>query len=95
MSFSIQEVAELLKQAKENKKPYVFFTGAGCSISAGVPSATGLIKEIRQQFRIQVNKIDHEQDRYNYGKYMSALDKDERRRLLKPHIIENKKINWA
>lgn len=26
---------------------------------------------------------------------MSALDKDERRRLLKPHIIENKKINWA
>lgn len=48
MSFSIQEVAELLKQAKENKKPYVFFTGAGCSISAGVPSATGLIEEIRQ-----------------------------------------------
>lgn len=95
MSFSIQEVAELLKQAKENKKPYVFFTGAGCSISAGVPSATGLIKEICQQFRIQVNKIDHDQDRYNYGKYMSALDKDERRQLLKPHIIENKKINWA
>lgn len=95
MSFSIQEVAELLKQAKENKKPYVFFTGAGCSISAGVPSATGLIKEIRQQFRIQVKNLDHDQDRYNYGKYMSALDKDERRRLLKPHIIENKKINWA
>lgn len=95
MSFSIKEVAELLKQAKENKKPYVFFTGAGCSISAGVPSATGLIEEIRSQFPIQVKNIDHDKDRYNYGKYMSALDKDERRRLLKPHIIDNKHINWA
>ena len=95
MSFTVQEVAKLLKQAKENEKPYVFFTGAGCSISAGVPSATGLIEEIRKQFSIQVKNIDHEKDKYNYGKYMSALDKDERRRLLKPHIIDNKKINWA
>lgn len=95
MSFSIKEVAELLKQAKDNEKPYVFFTGAGCSISAGVPSATGLIEEIRSQFPIQVKNIDHNKDRYNYGKYMSALDKDERRRLLKPHIIDNKHINWA
>lgn len=95
MSFSVQEVAQLLKQAKENEKPYVFFTGAGCSISAGVPSATGLIKEIRTQFPIQVKNIDHEKDQFNYGKYMSVLDKDERRRLLKPHIIDNKNINWA
>lgn len=95
MSFSVQEVAQLLKQAKENEKPYVFFTGAGCSISAGVPSATGLIEEIRKQFPIQVKNIDHEKDQFNYGKYMSVLDKDERRRLLKPHIIDNKNINWA
>lgn len=95
MSFTAQEVAQLLKQAKENKKPYVFFTGAGCSVQADVPSATGLIQEIREKFPIQVKNIDHEKDKYNYGKYMSALDKDERRRLLKPHIIDNKKINWA
>ena len=95
MSFCVQEVAQLLKQAKENEKPYVFFTGAGCSISAGVPSATGLIEEIRSKFPIQVKTIDHEKDQYNYGKYMSVLDKDERRRLLKPHILDNKKINWA
>ncbi len=95
MSFTVQEVAQLLKQAKENEKPYVFFTGAGCSISAGVPSATGLIEEIRTQFPIQVKNIDHVKDQYNYGKYMSALDKDERRRLLKPYIIQNKNINWA
>ncbi|MEG0030367.1 TPR end-of-group domain-containing protein [Acinetobacter sp.] len=95
MSFNVQEVAQLLKQAKENKKPYVFFTGAGCSVKADVPSATGLIQEICDKFPIQVKNIDPEKDKYNYGKYMSALDKDERRRLLKPHIIDNKKINWA
>ena len=95
MSFSVQEVAQLLKQAKENKKPYIFFTGAGCSISAGVPSAAGLIEEITTQFPIQVKNIDHKRDKFNYGKYMSVLDKDERRRLLKPHIIDNKNINWA
>lgn len=95
MSFTVQEVAQLLKQAKENEKPYVFFTGAGCSVKADVPSATGLIQEICKKFPIQVKNIDREKDKYNYGKYMSALDKDERRRLLKPHIIDNKKINWA
>lgn len=95
MSFTVQEVAQLLKQAKENEKPYVFFTGAGCSISAGVPSATGLIEEIRSRYPIQVKNIDHAKDQYNYGKYMSVLDKDERRRLLKPHILDNKNINWA
>lgn len=95
MSFSVQEVAQLLKKAKENEKPYVFFTGAGCSIKADVPSATGLIKEICKKFPIQVKKLDPEKDKYNYGKYMSALDKAERRQLLKPHIIDNNKINWA
>ncbi|OTG82664.1 hypothetical protein B9T33_04235 [Acinetobacter sp. ANC 5054] len=95
MSFTVQEVAQLLKQSKENKKPYVFFTGAGCSVKADVPSATGLIQEIHEKFPLQVKNINHEKDKYNYGKYMSALDKDERRRLLKPHIIYNKKINWA
>lgn len=95
MSFTVQEVAQLIKQAKENEKPYVFFTGAGCSIKANVPSATGLIQEICEKFPIQVKNLNHEEDKYNYGKYMSALDKDERRRLLKPHIIDNKKINWA
>lgn len=95
MSFTVQEVAQLLKQAKENEKPYVFFTGAGCSVKADVPSATGLIQEICEKFPIQVKKLDPEKDKYNYGKYMSALDKAERRQLLKPHIIDNKKINWA
>lgn len=95
MSFNVQEVAQLLKQAKENKKPYVFFTGAGCSMKADVPTATKLIQEICEKFPIQVKNIDREKDKYNYGKYMSALDKDERRRLLKPHIIDNNKINWA
>lgn len=95
MSFTVQEVAQLLKQAKENEKPYVFFTGAGCSVKADVPSATGLIKEICEKFPIQIRNLDPEKDKYNYGKYMSALDKDERRRLLKPHIVDNKKINWA
>ncbi|MCJ8160316.1 SIR2 family protein [Acinetobacter zhairhuonensis] len=95
MSFNVQEVAQLLKQAKENEKPYVFFTGAGCSVKADVPTATALIQEICKKFPIQVKNIDPEKDKYNYGKYMSALDKDERRRLLKPHIIDNKKINWS
>lgn len=95
MSFNVKEVAQLLKQAKENEKPYVFFTGAGCSVRADVPTATKLIQEICNKFPIQVKNIDPEKDKFNYGKYMSALDKSERRELLKPHIIDNKKINWA
>ncbi|OTG64095.1 hypothetical protein B9T29_02005 [Acinetobacter sp. ANC 3903] len=95
MSFTVQEVAQLLKQAKEKQKPYVFFTGAGCSRSAGVPTAIELIDEIREKFPIQIKNIDHEKEKYNYGLYMSALDKHERRQLLEPYIIKNQKINWA
>lgn len=93
MSFSVQEVAQLLKQAKDNKKPYVFFTGAGCSRSAGVPTAIELISEIKEKFPIQIKNINSENEKYNYGLYMSALDKHERRQLLEPYIIKNQKIN--
>lgn len=95
MSFSVQEVAQLLKQAKDNKKPYIFFTGAGCSRSAGVPTAIELISEIKEKFPIQIKNINSENEKYNYGLYMSALDKHERRQLLEPYIIKNQKINWA
>ncbi|WP_286832927.1 MULTISPECIES: SIR2 family protein [Acinetobacter] len=95
MSFSVQEVAQLLKQAKDNKKPYVFFTGAGCSRSAGVPTAIELISEIKEKFPIQIKNINSENEKYNSALYMSALDKHERRQLLEPYIIKNQKINWA
>ena len=93
-SYTAKDVAELMRSAKDAKNPYVFFTGAGCSISAGVPSANSLVEEIKRKFPVQTKYVDTS-DINQYGSYMSALDKNERRQLLSPYIIENKKINWA
>lgn len=93
-SYTAKDVAELMRSAKEAKNPYVFFTGAGCSITAGVPSANSLVAEIKRKFPVQTKYVDTA-DINQYGSYMSALDKNERRQLLSPYIIDNKKINWA
>ncbi|WP_300315563.1 hypothetical protein, partial [uncultured Psychrobacter sp.] len=38
-TFSIDNIAELIRQAKDNNTPYIILTGAGCSQSAGIPLA--------------------------------------------------------
>ena len=36
-TFNLKDIAELVRQAKENETPYTILTGAGCSQSAGIP----------------------------------------------------------
>lgn len=44
--YSVKDLAECLKRAKANKTPFVLFTGAGCSVSADIPLASELVREI-------------------------------------------------
>ncbi len=91
--YSAKDIAQLMKGAKERGKPFVFFTGAGCSISANIPLASDLVKQIHLRYETQIKLLsdEHKQD---YGMCMSKLDKDERRDLINPYI-EKAQINWA
>ena len=91
--FSIANIAELMRQAIINGTPYTILTGAGCSKSAGIPLAGGLVEEMNSQFDVQLSNLT-EKDRSNYNKCMNALTHQERRQLLQNHIKEAN-INWA
>lgn len=92
-TFNLDNIAELMRQAKENGNPYILLTGAGCSKSAGVPLAEKLVREMNDDFDVQLSNLSKE-DRSNYNKCMNALTHQERRQLLQDHI-RKAKINWA
>lgn len=93
VTYTVEDIAELMRSAKETGQPYVFFTGAGCSVSAGIPLASKLIQEICEKYPIQVKTLSPE-DKKDYGKCMAKLTKDERRAIIKPYV-DDAKINWA
>ena len=92
-TFKLADIAELVRQAKNNDTPYTILTGAGCSQSAGIPLAGELVSEMNSKFDVQLSNLS-EEDRGNYNKCMNALTHQERRQLLQNHI-KDANINWA
>tara|TARA_R100001039_G_C1850034_1_gene110182 strand:+ start:1121 stop:3373 length:2253 start_codon:yes stop_codon:yes gene_type:complete len=69
-------------------------TGAGCSLSAGIPLAKALVNEIHEKYHNECRQKLEEEQLYEYGACMSCLTLNERRDLLSPHL-DGAKINWA
>lgn len=92
-SDDVLELADRLKQAKDRGHPAHFLIGAGCSISADIPSANDLIKEIHAKYPKACAKLS-DAERYHYGACMALLATNERRDLIRPYL-ENAKINWG
>ena len=92
MSFdsTVAEVAETLKNAKANQKGCSLLIGAGCSVTAGIPTAQGFVEAIAKEFPA---KCKHVKER-TYPKYMDALFPEERRALVQRYI-DKSKINWT
>jgi len=93
-SDDIQRLAKRVRRARDDKHPFYLLTGAGCSISAGIPSSKDLIKEIHEKYREDCMQHLDDAELKDYGKCMECLAIDERRELLQPHL-DNAKVNWA
>ena len=91
--YNIKDLAEFMRLERSKKQPFVFFTGAGCSVSAGIPLAYKLIEEMNTEYSLQLKPLSDD-DRKDYGKCMAQIGRDERRKFLKKYI-DNAKINWA
>lgn len=88
---SIDDVIEAVRAADGQ---CVVLIGAGCSKSAGIPLAGGLISEIEKKFPSAHARAKLNGDHKNYNKLMGGLTTQQRRQLLQEHI-EKAKINWA
>jgi tetratricopeptide (TPR) repeat protein len=92
-SAEVRKVSQRLKRARDRDHPAHFLIGAGCSISAGIPSATDLIKTIHAEYADECASLDKD-SLHSYGACMALLSINERRDLIRPYL-ENAKVNWG
>ncbi|HFT7662160.1 TPA: hypothetical protein ACGR4R_002587 [Aeromonas veronii] len=93
LQYNVSDLAKFMRKAKDGNKPFVFFTGAGCSVTAGIPLAKRLTEEMHRCFETEL-KLLVGADREDYGKCMAQIGRDDRRRFLKSYI-DQAKINWS
>src|SRR5882672_6143645 len=91
-SADVRKIAERLKGARDNSRAH-FLLGAGCSITAGIPSAAKLIEQIHSEYPEHCNGLN-EDDRQSYGACMALLTSNERRQLIQAHL-DKAQINWG
>ncbi|MGC7872087.1 SIR2 family protein [Desulfosporosinus sp. SYSU MS00001] len=87
-SSSIDEIAECIINAKGKCS---FLVGAGCSVTAGIPLASGFVKLIKDKYRTHYENVVDEK---TYSKCMEKLSHAERRQLIIEQVKDTN-INWA
>lgn len=90
MFCTIDEIIESLRNAKKHGKKCSVLIGAGCSVSAGIPTAQGFVDIIREDFRSKYEKADEK----TYAKCMAQLADSEQYDLI-AEKVDNARVNWA
>ena len=85
---TIEDIAEALHGAAPRRCSVLL--GAGCSISAGIPSASDIVRHIKARFPAAYARAASQQ----YPDCMAALDRGVRRDLVGAYI-DKAKTNWA
>ena len=87
---TLEDVVETLKRAKERQKKCSLLIGAGCSVKAGVPTAGGFVKTIREKYPRAYERSASK----TYASCMGELAVAERRDLI-AGFVDKARINWA
>jgi tetratricopeptide (TPR) repeat protein len=87
---TIEDIAEALAPHCAASRRCSVLLGAGCSISAGIPSASDIVHQIKSKFpAAYARAASHE-----YPDCMAALERGVRRDLIGAYI-DKAKVNWA
>ncbi|MDR7074683.1 SIR2 family NAD-dependent protein deacylase [Fictibacillus barbaricus] len=86
----IDDVIVSLKNAKREGIKVNLLIGAGCSATADIPTANGIVKLIKEKFPREYERANPK----SYENCMSKLTPSERRNLIKS-LVDDAKINWA
>ncbi|MBD8488011.1 SIR2 family protein [Echinicola sp. CAU 1574] len=92
-TITIEELAYLMKDAKEQEEPRpIFFLGAGASKSGNIPLAKEIVKDILDRYSDNpfINKL--KESERTYSKLLACLQPHQRNVLLK-NYIDNAKVN--
>lgn len=86
----IEDLVDVIKKSKELGYKINLLIGAGCSVSAGIPSANEFVKIIAKTYTREYNKCE----KRTYAECMKRLTPIERRDLISKYV-NSSKINWA
>ena len=89
----VQRLAEAMIQSKKNGTPFCVLTGAGCSVTAGIPAAAALVRTINEAYPRHCAKLSAA-ERADYGTCMSVLPPADRQELLQQYL-DPPRVNWA
>jgi tetratricopeptide (TPR) repeat protein len=93
--FTEDDVRMLATAIKRAGTGVTFLTGAGCSLTAGIPLAVQLVKEIKDKYPDEIKRLVKPEQQDDYACCMGAtLALGERKELLDPYL-RSAKINWA
>ncbi|WP_173974145.1 SIR2 family protein [Magnetospirillum sp. LM-5] len=90
---NIAQVVQRLKRNKESHAGCVLVLGAGCSVTAGIPAADGIVADIKKRVPDAYEKASRDGPA-TYPNCMEALDPVDRRDLIEGYIA-NASINWT
>ena len=90
MKRSVEDVAETLRNARDRGRTCALLIGAGCSVTAGVPSGQGFVDEIKERWPRAYERAENK----TYAQCMAELALGERRDLIK-QFVDKARINWA
>lgn len=106
---AIERIAAAVRSASYRKEKCTLLIGAGCSITAGIKSAPGIVADIREsrgktdrtdlsyyydKALERAKQRDHRLVQPTYGDCMSILPPGPQRELLRGYI-DRAKLNWA
>lgn len=86
----LEDVVSALKMAKEENINVNLLIGAGCSVTANIPAAQGMIDTIKEKYPREFKRAKIK----DYPNCMSKLTPSERKNLIS-QTIKNAKINWT
>ncbi|MEO8183678.1 MAG: hypothetical protein ABI895_33015 [Deltaproteobacteria bacterium] len=87
---SIGEIKETLQNAKAANRKCTLLIGAGCSLTAGIPTAAGFVDIIKRERQLAYQRASEK----TYAKCMAELLLSERRDLI-ARYVDKAQINWA
>ena len=89
----LDHLVYLLKKMKENNEPKaIVLMGAGCSFSAGIPTANQIVEDVLDRFNDHPDIKHCDPETIRYAELMEYLGPLQRNKLFKSYV-ENAKIN--
>ncbi len=90
MAGSIEKIVDGLKESKSRRRGCILLTGAGCSVSAGIPDAADWVERIKDRFPKAFSKTQVK----DYHHLVQALTPEEQTQIFS-ETLQKAKINWA